>query len=90
MSEIKITQEELDQINLLKERIRTNVEAVGRLNIKKHFLEMDLKQVQEELVDIYEDTENLSAEERRIVSEITGKYGDGELDFQTGIYTPKQ
>jgi hypothetical protein len=29
-------------------------------------------------------------EENRVVKEITAKYGEGDLDFSTGIYTPKQ
>jgi hypothetical protein len=29
-------------------------------------------------------------EESRVVQEITAKYGEGDLDFNTGTYTPKQ
>ena len=35
--QIKISQEELNSLLDLRERIRTNVESIGRLNIKRHF-----------------------------------------------------
>jgi guanylate kinase len=46
---IKISQEELDNLLILREKIRANVESIGRLNIKRHFIEVELKSAQEEL-----------------------------------------
>ena len=87
---IKISQEELDNILILREKIRANVESIGRLNIKKHFINLELKSAQEDLAQAYEESENLSMEEQRIVNETVAKYGDGDLDFGTGIYTAKK
>ena len=87
---IKISQEELDNILILREKIRANVETIGRLNIKKHFINLELKSTQEDLVHAYEESENLSMEEQRLVNETVEKYGDGDLDFMTGIYSPKK
>ena len=86
---IKISQEELDNILILREKIRANVESIGRLNIRKHFIELELKTVQEDLTHAYEESENLSLEEDRLVKETIEKYGDGDLDFNTGMYTKK-
>jgi hypothetical protein len=86
---IKISQEELDNLLILREKIRANVESIGRLNIKRHFIEVELKSAQEELAHAYEESENLSMEEQRIVNETVQKYGDGDLDFNTGLYTSK-
>ena len=86
---IKISQEELDNLLILREKIRANVESVGRLNIKRHFIEVEMREVQEELTHAYEESENLSMEEQRIVNETVQKYGDGDLDFNTGLYTAK-
>jgi hypothetical protein len=86
---IKISQEELDNILILREKIRANVESIGRLNIRKHFIELELKTVQEDLTHAYEESENLSMEEDRLVKETIEKYGDGDLDFNTGMYTSK-
>ena len=87
---IKISQEELDNILILREKIRANVESIGRLNIKKHFIGLELKSVQEDLSHAYEESENLSMEEQRLVNETVAKYGDGDLDFATGLYSSKR
>ena len=90
MSElIKITQEELNSILDLRERIRLNVESIGRLNIKRHFTQLELNQIMEDLNQSYSSSEDLGMEESRIIQEITSKYGEGDLDFNTGIYSPK-
>jgi len=90
MSEqVKITQEELKSLLDLRERIRTNVESIGRLNIRKHFIQLEIEQVNLDLKESYSISEDLSMEETRIVGEITSKYGEGDLDFTTGIYTAK-
>ena len=86
---IKISQEELNSLLDLRERIRTNVESIGRLNIKRHFTQLELNQTVEDLNVAYSNSEDLSMEESRVVQEITAKYGEGDLDFNTGTYTPK-
>jgi len=88
--QIKISQEELNSLLDLRERIRTNVESIGRLNIKRHFTQLELNQTVEDLNVAYSNSEDLSMEESRVVKEITAKYGEGDLDFNTGTYTPKQ
>ena len=87
--QIKISQEELNSLLDLRERIRTNVESIGRLNIKRHFTQLELNQTVEDLNVAYSTSEDLSMEESRVVQEITAKYGEGDLDFNTGVYTPK-
>ena len=86
---IKISQEELNSLLDLRERIRTNVESIGRLNIKRHFTQLELNQVNEDLNQAYSVSEGLSMEETRVVEEMTSKYGEGDLDFNTGVYTPR-
>ena len=88
--QIKISQEELNSLLDLRERIRTNVESIGRLNIKRHFTQLELNQTVEDLNVAYSVSEDLSMEENRVVQEVTAKYGEGDLDFNTGVYIPKQ
>jgi len=88
--QIKISQEELNSLLDLRERIRTNVESIGRLNIKRHFTQLELNQTVEDLDVAYSVSEDLSMEENRVVQEVTAKYGEGDLDFNTGVYIPKQ
>jgi hypothetical protein len=50
---------------------------------------MELDQISGDLLQSYTTSEDLSLEENRVVKEITAKYGEGDLDFTTGVYTPK-
>ena len=88
--QVKISQEELNSLLDLRERIRTNVESIGRLNIKRHFTQLELDQIAGDLDQAYSVSEDLSMEENRVVQEITAKYGEGDLDFNTGVYSPKK
>ena len=87
MEKIKISEEELFQIQDLRERIRTNGELIGRLNIRKYFIESDSLKLNQELTGAYSTIEDLSIEENRIVTELVSKYGNGDLNFVTGEYT---
>jgi hypothetical protein len=50
---------------------------------------LELNQTVEDLDVAYSVSEDLSMEENRVVQEITSKYGEGDLDFNTGLYTAK-
>jgi hypothetical protein len=86
-NQIQISKEELESVLSLREKIRNNVEAIGRMNVKKHFVKAELREIESDLDQIYSETEDLGAEEQRIVGEFTSKYGPGSLDVETGIYT---
>jgi hypothetical protein len=86
-SNIKITQEELEKINSLRSEIAANVESIGRFNIKKHFLVKELESVDAEIFILLQNSENLDKKEKEIIDEIIGKYGEGQLNFETGEYT---
>ncbi len=88
-NKIKLSEEELASISELRLAILTNVETLGRLNIKKHFLQKDLAEVEFELINALQSSEELDSKERELTNSIVEKYGEGNLDFQTGEYTPK-
>lgn len=88
-NQVKLSEEELASVQELREAIRRNVEASGKLNIRKHFIEMELNEINNELSKIYTESMELDSMEKNKIDEIVGKYGEGQLDFSTGIYTVK-
>ncbi len=84
---IKLTPEELQSIQTLREQAKENVDKIGRMNIQKFFLEKELEFVQEKLEALYSETMQLNEKETEKVDEIVSKYGEGKLDFATGLYT---
>lgn len=90
MSDVtRLTDEELKTISELRNEIFQNVEMLGRLNIRKHFLQKDLGEVEIEIIAHLQKCEELDSKERDLTNSIVEKYGEGNLDFQTGEYTPK-
>ncbi len=86
---IKLTQEELDSINSLRNEILENVEILGRLNIKRHFMQKEMSEVEFDLASHLQKSEELDVKERELTKGIIEKYGEGNLNFSTGEYTSK-
>jgi hypothetical protein len=86
-NQIKITNQELEKVNSLRGSIVENVESIGRFNIKKHFLVKELESVEAELFALLQKSEDLDKSEKELINEIVEKYGEGQLNFETGEYT---
>lgn len=84
--EIQLTEDEFKEILELRDQIRENVELTGRLNIELHFLKKDVASIEEEIAVHLIKSEELNSSERRVTQEIIEKYGEGKLDFSTGVY----
>jgi hypothetical protein len=85
--ESKLTREELEKIVTLRDSIRTNVEKIGKMNIQRYFLQKELDFVNEQLSLLYDESMALSEQEKASIQEVVGKYGEGQLDFTTGVYS---
>jgi hypothetical protein len=85
-SEIKLPEEEFREIVELRDRIKENVEILGRISIRKHFLEMDLSSLNTEMSLNLKESEDLNTREKEVTEKIVEKYGEGKLDFSTGVY----
>lgn len=88
-NQIRLTDDELKEINDLRLEILDNVESLGRLNIKKHFLQRELSEIEFEIASHLQKSEELDGAERSLTSRVIEKYGEGNLNFQTGEYTKK-
>ena len=88
--EVKFTKEEMTQINDLQQTYVNLQNALGQFGVNRIRLEQQLNDL-----DLAEDnirnqfTEN-QTKEREFVDTINKKYGDGNLDLNTGVFTPKQ
>ena len=85
-SEIKLPEEEFREIVELRDRIKENVEILGRISIRRHFLEMDLSSLNTEMSLNLKESEDLNTREKEVTEKIVEKYGEGKLDFSTGVY----
>jgi hypothetical protein len=85
--QFKLPEDLLLEIQGLKDELTENVVRIGKLNVQKSFYEKDLKMIDSELNSLYEQAEILSKKEEDLQSKVVSLYGNGKLDFQTGIFT---
>jgi predicted nuclease with TOPRIM domain len=88
MSEIKFTEEELKSLAELQTKSATITNRFGQLAIAKINLEKQNEAVEEEEFKLHEELESLKEDEQKETDVITKKYGPGQLDPKTGVFTP--
>ena len=88
MSEIKFTEKELQSLQELSNESNGITNRFGQLAIAKINLEKQSEAVEEEEFKLLEELEALKKQEQETLQSITDKYGPGQLDPQTGVFTP--
>ena len=89
MPETKFSEKELKEVNDLQGtylRLQNTLGqiSVGRIRVEQQLSEFD--RAEETVVKQFEETQQ---KERDFISSINKKYGDGNLDITTGVFTPK-
>ena len=88
MSDIKFTEKELQSLQELSNESNGITNRFGQLAIAKINLEKQSEAVEEEEFKLLEELEALKKQEQETLQSITDKYGPGQLDPQTGVFTP--
>ena len=88
MSEVKFTDDELKSIQEISQKSNEITNRFGQLAIAKINLEKQSEAVEEEEFKLLEESEALKKQEQETLQSITDKYGPGQLDPQTGVFTP--
>ena len=86
--EIKFTEKELQTLNDLQVKYNTITNQFGQLAIAKLNLEKQTEVVNDQEFKLQEELDQAREEEQGILSDITEKYGPGQLDPQSGVFTP--
>ena len=86
--EVKFTEEELQSLNDLQVKYNTITNQFGQLAIAKLNLEKQTEVVSDQEFKLQEELNQAREEEQGILNDITEKYGPGQLDPQSGVFTP--
>jgi phage host-nuclease inhibitor protein Gam len=84
----KITEQEMVDLNQLREQYSKTIFEIGQLQYEKYELENQLKTIDSELAGLYEDILSNYKRQDDYLTEIREKYGEGNLDTQTGEILP--
>tara|TARA_R100001015_G_C4606788_1_gene161859 strand:+ start:1003 stop:1293 length:291 start_codon:yes stop_codon:yes gene_type:complete len=86
--EIKFTQEELTSLENLKQGYDSIEKALGSLEISRMQTEQTLEKIVNEKVRVETNYDELKKSEAQLLSTLNEKYGRGNLDPTTGVFTP--
>ena len=86
--EIKFTKEELSSLQSLKDSY-SNVElSLGKIEVARMQTEQRLDQIENEKLRLETEYTQTQIQENELVSELNEKYGAGNLNPETGVFTP--
>lgn len=87
MEQIKFTQEEINSINELKNNIQLIFTQLGQVSVERKRVNDELNALETQFLEQH--TQLLNAEQD-LFSNLNEKYGDGNYDLSTGIFTPTE
>ena len=88
--EIKFTKKELDQINEFQGQYTQVRNDFGDVHMNRINLENQMKELDSVEAKLSDNLQKIRLEERKFLDELNGKYGEGNLDPQTGVFTPNK
>tara|TARA_E500000318_G_C3410020_1_gene153189 strand:- start:213 stop:494 length:282 start_codon:yes stop_codon:yes gene_type:complete len=87
-TEIKFTEQELDSLQQLRTSY-SNIElSLGKVEILRINQEQQLENLSNEKLRLETQYSEIQSQEATLVQELNDKYGAGNLDPETGVFTP--
>ena len=87
-SEIKFTEDELKSLGDLNTGYQTKQTQFGQLGVQRILLQQQVEALDETEVRLETEYKQLQQTEQKLVAELNEKYGPGQLDPNTGVFTP--
>ena len=88
--EIKFTQEELDSLSNLKNAYAQLELSMGKVEMARIQIDQRAEQIEGEKLSLETQINELQKQERVLVESLNEKYGAGNLDPNTGVFTPNE
>ena len=86
--EIKLSQEEMDQIKKIQDDNTAVVFALGETEMGIRLATQEIESLNMRREQIHTDYKNLRNRERELVDQLNKKYGAGQIDLESGIFIP--
>lgn len=87
MSEIKLTDQELKQVQDLRTKYATVTAQLGQLKVEQIIATEQINRLNELELEFTKEYLSIQAEEEKLAADITTEYGEGEIDVETGVIT---
>tara|TARA_R110000737_G_scaffold130338_1_gene162403 strand:- start:344 stop:673 length:330 start_codon:yes stop_codon:yes gene_type:complete len=86
--DIKFTDDELKSLQGLQTSYQEKQAALGQLAVQKLLMNQQVESIETRLVEVEQEYQTVQQEERDLVKTLNDKYGPGQLDPATGVFTP--
>ena len=86
-SEVKFTEDELKSLQDLQTNYQEKQVALGQLSVQRILVNQQMEGLEMRQDELETEYTTVQQEERNIVQKLNEKYGPGQLDPQTGVFT---
>jgi protein subunit release factor A len=86
--ELKFTDEELQSLQGLQTGYQEKQSVLGQLAVQKILLNQQIDALNIRTEEVETEYQTVQQEERDLVKKLNEKYGPGQLDPTTGVFTP--
>tara|TARA_R100001509_G_scaffold138240_1_gene92340 strand:- start:2288 stop:2566 length:279 start_codon:yes stop_codon:yes gene_type:complete len=87
---IKFTDEEMDSLRDLQTSYTEKQAELGQLSVQRILLNQELNSLDEKQAFLENQYVSIQQKEKDLVKKLNDKYGQGQLDQDTGIFTPNK
>jgi hypothetical protein len=86
----QIAKEDLDEINTLRNKLATVVSESGQISLQIQLLTSEVETLTVQLKEQTKTFKSLLDDEQTLIKRLSDKYGTGQIDFDTGEFTPEK
>ena len=86
--DIKFTEDEMTSLKQLQEDYTTKQEQLGQISVQRILLNQQIDSLEQRQEQIEKEYIEVQQREQSLVKTLNDKYGQGQLDPNTGVFTP--
>jgi hypothetical protein len=86
--EIKFTEEELKELSGLQTSYQEKQAILGQLAVQRILLDQQVEAIETRQTEVESEYSDVQQTERDLVQKLNEKYGPGQLDPESGVFTP--
>ena len=89
-SEMKFSDDELQELQSLQDGYQEKQALLGAISVQRILLDQQSDALEARKTEVETEYEGVQQQERDLVQKLNEKYGPGQLDPQTGVFTPTE
>ena len=87
-TEVKFTEDEMKSLQDLQTGYQEKTTTLGQLSVQRILLNQQIDNLEQRMETVEKEYKTLQQTEQDLVKKLNDKYGPGQLDPATGVFTP--